>query len=91
MNLSTEAWALVERLFHEVVDLSPEARASRLAASGAPAEVIATVQQLIAVEPTVVLDDGLAPEIAVLLSPAGPAELPAAGCWERAQERAAAR
>ncbi|MBL8981297.1 MAG: serine/threonine protein kinase [Gemmatimonadetes bacterium] len=78
MNLSTEAWALVERLFHEVVDLSPEARASRLAASGAPPEVIAAVQQLVAVEPTVVLDDGLAPEIAALLSPTGPAELPTA-------------
>lgn len=78
MNLSTEAWALVERLFHEVVDLPPELRATQLASSGAPSDVLAAVQQLIAAEATVALDDGLAPEIAALLSPAGPSELPTA-------------
>lgn len=77
MNLSPDDWALVERLFHDVVDLSPDARRARLeeVALGTPA-VAEAVRRLLEAESTLDLDVSLQPEISALLAPAGPTDLP---------------
>ena len=77
MNLSTEEWALVERLFHELVDLPPDTRRARLSSAGvASPAVAAAVQQLLEAESTLDADASLQPEIAALLAPTGPGDLP---------------
>ncbi|MBL8959850.1 MAG: protein kinase [Gemmatimonadetes bacterium] len=77
MNLSTEEWALVERLFHELVDVAPEARRAQLTSHAIASPVVAAaVQQLLAAESTLDVDASLQPEIAALLAPSGPRDLP---------------